>query len=188
MGKVRRIYVNSLAGLDITYQLRKFSFSLSSYGYKIGVEAERVGKETFDVEINIGNMVQRRTIDIPKDVVLYSPMTDMAMKQLRPGQQLSIQTLDPATLSKVPVMIRALRKESLLLHGERYESTVLATDYRGMTFLSWLDSDGKVLKQETPYGWTMESCSAEEAFEALDSDKNKRTTADTSAEMRQGDD
>lgn len=168
MGETQRLYVNASSSLDITYQLQKFSFTLLSHGYKIGVEARRVGEETFDVEIKTGDIIQRRKIDIPGDVVLYSPMTDMAMKRLKPGQQLSIQTLDPATLSRVNIVVRALRKEQIDLHGDEYDTTVISTEYRGMNFLSWLDSDGRVLRQETPFGWIMESCTPEEAFEALE--------------------
>lgn len=167
MGSEQKIYVDTAIRLDDTYDLQVFSFNLSSQGYKMHLEADRVEGQTFRVETDTGVSTQTRTITIPDDVVLYSPMTEMAMKRLKPGQSLTLRTLDPTTLSKTTLTIEALRTEPLTIGDETYEATVLATEYHGARVLSWVDRNGKMLRQETPFGWTMETCSMTAAFEAL---------------------
>jgi hypothetical protein len=78
-----------------------------------------------------------------------------------------VRTLDPATLGTTPVTIRALRREPLVRNGVTNEATVLSSEYHGMTFLTWMGRQGEVLREDTPFGWTLESCTADEAFEAL---------------------
>jgi transglutaminase-like putative cysteine protease len=41
---------------------------------------------------------------------------------------------------------------------------MLSVVYQGMEMRSWVDSEGNLLRQETPLGWTMEACTAEEAL------------------------
>ena len=46
------------------------------------------------------------------------------------------------------------------------------------------DADGKLLRQETAFGWTLEACSAEEALDSVRADaadKNRMETEDRGA-------
>ena len=180
MGLLQDVHVDTTTLLDAVYALQSFSFSLASKGYDARVEGTRVRDTHFDVTFRTGSILQHTELDIPDDVVLYSPMTEMALKQLAPGQELSMLTLDPATLTTSKILIRALRKESLVVQGETQEATVLQTEFRGMAVTTWVDSSGKVLRQETPFGWNMERCSPEDAFEAV---KGAKETDDMLAGM-----
>ena len=51
--------------------------------------------------------------------------------------------------------------------SKTYETTRLEMDYQGAKIRSWLDDSGLMVKQETPFGWTMETCTASEAFDAV---------------------
>lgn len=168
MGKQQNVHLNTLVHLDAMYEIRKFSFSLSSGGYPMHINAERETERTFNVEIVTGNSTERTKIDIPNDVVLYSPMTEMSLRRLKPGRQVNIRTLNPVSMQKVNLLIRALRKEPLVLAGKEYQATVLAMEYEGMEIFTWIDSRGNILRQETPIGWTMEKCTMEEAFETIE--------------------
>jgi transglutaminase-like putative cysteine protease len=37
-----------------------------------------------------------------------------------------------------------------------------------MSFLSWMGPEGDILRQDTPFGWTMEACTVEDALEAIE--------------------
>jgi hypothetical protein len=167
MGLEQKIYVDTEVRLDDEYNLQRFAFSLSAPDYKLKIKGERARGDDFSVVITTGASRQTTTVTVPKDVVLYSPMTEMAMKRLRPGQSMTIRALDPTTLSTAPITIKALRQEAFTLGETTYEATVLGTDYHGMEVLSWIDRDGRLLKQDTPFGWSMETCSMDEAFAAL---------------------
>jgi hypothetical protein len=167
MGEAQKIDVDTLVHLDVMQRLQSFEFELRSPGYHLKMKAMRAGERTFKLVTTTGTSRQVRTIEIPDDVVLHSPMTELAMRNLQPGQQMSIKTLDPTSMTTAKVIVRALRRESIEVSGQVHEATVLSSEYHGMKILSWVDADGEALRQETPFGWNMERCTINEAFEAL---------------------
>jgi hypothetical protein len=164
MGEDQNINVDSSAVLNAMYELQRFTFSLSSRGYHLQMNAIRKNERAFKVKLSTADTTQHLEVDIPSDVVLYSPMMELAMKQLKPGQHFTLKTLDPVSFSTALVTIRALRKDALLLGERKYDATVLSTEYRGTTVLSWMDADGNILRQDTPFGWALERCTPEQAL------------------------
>jgi hypothetical protein len=167
MGLEQQILADTDARLDDQYKLQQFAFSMTAKDYNIRIAASRAGKDTFDLTMRTPYTKRSSTITVPRDVVIYSPMTEMAVKKLRPGQKLTIRTLDPMSLSTAKITFHALRKEPITVGDRTYTATVLSSDYHGGKALSWIDESGIILRQETPFGWTMEKCTMEEAFEAL---------------------
>ena len=171
MGQPQVCTMTASVGLDATYRLQTFSCALGGGGYSANVNGERNSGRLFNVKLNLNGNPYKLAVDLPDDAILYSPMTTMTMKRMQVGQEVSVPTYDPITMKKTDVTMKAVRREVLTVTGEKCETTVLSTDYHGKQFLTWIDSTGNVVKQETPLGWTMEKCSAKEAFEAFrDSD------------------
>ncbi|MCK5849409.1 MAG: transglutaminase domain-containing protein [Kiritimatiellae bacterium] len=179
MGELQTIRVNTSASLDVMHKLQKFTFSLSSKGNSIIIRSVRSSGEQFKVVIKTNQHTEKMSLRIPDNIVLYSPMTEMAMKRLNPGEELQISTLNPSTMTPIDIVIRAMRKESLHIGTNTYDTTVLATDYQGMTILSWIDPEGAMIRQETPFGWILERCTPQEAIHAL-------RTADNSIDVLTG--
>jgi len=167
MGFDQPVYVDTTAYVDITHTLQGFQFELSSSHYGMKIRGKRTEGTRFVVFMSGNSGSQKMNVDIPDDVILYSPMTELALKKLRPGNSLTFRTFDPATLSPTAVTIRALREERVMHGGVEKESTVLSTEYQGMSVTSWVDAEGTLLRQETPMGWTIESCTASEALAAV---------------------
>ena len=92
----------------------------------------------------------------------------MAVKRLKPGQQMSIRTMNPVTRQPATIVVRALRRETLMIEGEDRDATVLSVGYGGMDMLTWIGPEGQLLRQETPLGWTLESCSRETALATVE--------------------
>ncbi|MBL7115640.1 MAG: transglutaminase domain-containing protein [Kiritimatiellae bacterium] len=167
MGTRQQIYVNTVVKLDDVYQLQSFSFSMASTDYRLEIKGARRHGEVFGVTMTTGSSSQNMDVTIPDDVVIYSPMTEMAMKELKPGQSMQIKTLDPTTMSTASVTIKAVEKQVVEIGGAEHDAMLLSTDYRGMTIESWIDEKGQLLRQETPFGWTMQKCTMEEATRTL---------------------
>ncbi len=171
MGEPQVCTMNAAVGLDAAYRLQRFSCSLGSGGYEADVHGEREGGRIFNVKIDLNGNAYKLALDLPDDAIIYSPMTMMTTKRIKVGQEIRIPTYDPISMKTTDVRMKAVREEILIVTGEKCETTVLSTDYHGKQFLTWIDSNGSVVKQETPLGWTMEKCSAREAFAAFrDSD------------------
>lgn len=166
MGVQRRVSLVSHSVIDVTYRLQTFSFLLSSTGYAIEVRGQRKHGDTYAVTVRGSSSTQRTEITIPADAVLYSPMTEMMLKSLAPGRQVTLRIFNPVTLSAQSIVIRALRRESIVNRSRSVEATVLSALVDGMETVSWIGPDGAVLRQETAFGWTMESCDAKEALNA----------------------
>jgi len=169
LGENRSFVADASASLDMLYQLQEFSFHLSSSGYRILVSGKRYQRDRFYIHIYNNGQHSRTRIQVPDDVLVYSPMTEMMMRDLPVGQQVTFRTLDPASLATVPVIVTALRKEMLEIDGTNIETTVLKADMAGMNIFTWINSQGTALKQETPL-WTMQRCSMSEALATLNDD------------------
>lgn len=164
MGNNQRIAVTARATVDAMYHLQTFSFVLSSTGYSIAVDGSRLKGNLFDCKVKGQNTLRRLKITIPDDAVLYSPMTEISLRSLPPGRHVTLRMFNPMTLSSQNVAIRSLRRETIRHALKDISTTVLAATIEGMETLSWVDGDGNLLRQETLFGWVMESCTADEAL------------------------
>lgn len=167
LGEKQDIRVETEVNLDVLSRLQDFALNLWSRDYVMRVKAARRDGDIFKVSMRTGSSSQGMTVEIPDDVVIHSPMTQMAVKNLRPGQEMTMKTLDPTTMSSAPVTIRALRREPFLFDGEEFEATVLEVGYLNMKSLTWMDAEGRILREETPFGWILERCTFEEALAAI---------------------
>lgn len=167
-------WVNIIAGatLDADYKLQKFYAVLSSRVYVTRLDGQRIGANTFSVRIRTGSGEQTVNLNVPDDVILYSPATEMVLAGLKPGESLTLRVLDPLTVTVSDVRVEALRREKLSLAGREHEATVLRLVYQGLETLSWIDSEARVLRQETPFGWTM-TLSSEKDVSAFKQDAAK---------------
>ena len=160
---VQNVRVTSRANLDAFYHLQTFHFALISRGYSVTLSGTREKERTFRVTIHSAGNQQSLRIQIPDDAVLYSPLTDLMLQRLQPGQSVRVRLFNPATLSISDVPVRALRHETLQVLGTNTPTIVLEADVQGLAMTSWMDAEGRILKQDTPLGWSLLACTAEEA-------------------------
>jgi len=165
-GTRKNIHVLSTVILDVEYNLRRFSFSMSSPFTTVKVEGVHVKDSNYDVIIVTPSGTNNTTVHIPDDALLYSPISETALKQLKPGQQISISTVDPVSFRKTNLLFHGLRQERIKLSGEEIDTVVVGTEYNGIKIFSWLDGNGKVVRQDSQIGWTMQKCTPEEAYDA----------------------
>ena len=108
---------------------------------------------------------------IPDDVVVYSPGMDLAMSRMKPGESMTTRTLEPLTLSPVPVTVRALPRETIMFRGSETNVSVFAVEYMGSSSRSWMGMDGTILRAETLLkDLVVETCEAEDAVSAVATD------------------
>ncbi len=163
MGAQQQVQVTSGASLDALYQLQKFSFALDSDRYSMKLQGQRQRGTRFDVQIVTGANRQRVSIDIPDDVLIYSPMLEMQLKQLEPGRSLRVRMLDPVSLTIQDSVVRSVARETIEIAGELVETTRFEVDYMGMTMQSWMDGQGRMVRQLSPLGWILEAADAQAA-------------------------
>lgn len=165
MGEVQQVRVTGGASLDAFYNLQKFTFALFSRNYRMRIAGDRIKGTLFKVQIRTDAGSQVMEVHVPDDALVYSPMLELSLKQLPIGKSMRVRLFEPLSLRVEDVMVKALRRESLTHNGETVAATLLETDYQGMKVLSWMNADGRILKQVTPLGWTLVACSAAEALD-----------------------
>ena len=162
MGQVHYFGVNADAVLDDQYRLQQFSAMLTSDVYSTRVSARRLKNDVFEVVVKTRASERSYQVKIPDDVVLYSSMSEMALKRIEPGEVIRFKTIDPLSLNISEVAIEAAGRETLVHEGKSLETILLNINYRGMAVRAWIDAEGRVLREETPFGWVMRASSARE--------------------------
>jgi len=164
MGEQQHIRSSARVALDMLYQVQQFIFAYASGPYSVRILGQRVAPQRFQVGIYSPAGRYQTEVELPEGTVIADLMPESGMLDLRPGQQIALRTFNPATLSSSIVRIRALRYEDVEMDSEEVvRALVISIDYEGMQTISWLCPDGRVLRQETPFGLTLVACSAEEA-------------------------
>lgn len=157
LGVPQKVTSTATVSLDQAYRLQRFDFLLHSRQYSANIKGKRSHGRMFDVEVRTGSGSNSLQVEIPDDAVIYSPMNELAMSRLRPGQRMRIKTFDPITLQTATVLVEAVRDEDLFVMGETHPTTVLTMTYLGFTMRAWMNRQGRILRQETPLGWTIEA-------------------------------
>ena len=164
MDKPQSVTVSSTSSLDALYHLQDFSFNMRSGDYKMNIVGQRMSGDSFDVKVRAAGSSSSVRINIADDAIVYSPMVELALRSIKPGKKKRIRTFNPLSMTTEDILVKALRYESITNMNKVCSATLLSADYQGLKILTWIDSDGKVLRQETPFGWTLEACDAETAL------------------------
>lgn len=155
LGEIQTINVLAGATLDDRYRMQSFFTTLHSRAYETRIEGHRADGERFNVSITTPIGVQTTTISVPDDVMLYSPITEMAVRRMNPGDSLRLRVLDPVSMAVSEVTVEAVRRETIRHEGRDIKTTLLKLSYMGLEMFSWIDAEGNVLRHETPFGWIM---------------------------------
>ncbi len=164
MGISRWVKVSAGATLDARYRLQTFSAVMNAATYSTRLNGERTGPGKFQAHVFTAGAERSFSLDIPEDAIIYSPMTEMAMRRLQPGQSLQLKAFDPLSMTTADIRVKALRNEPFRMDGREQEATVLNMSYQGLETLSWIDDNGRILRQETPFGWALQACTPEQAL------------------------
>lgn len=164
LGFTQPIYLSAGATLDAAYQLQEFFAQLQSSVYATRLDGRRLGQDRFHVRIQTDAGTQETDLTIPPDVILYSPLTEMAVSRLKPGDTLNLRVFDPLSLTVAEVAMHAVRREPMKLNGQTQDTTVIKTVYQGLETTGWVDAAGRMVRQETPFGLTLQACTFDEAM------------------------
>lgn len=167
LGTRQRVHFDSEAFLDQGHRLQRFMFNTRSGQYRTRIEGTRTTGDRFTVELDTGGSASSFEVRIPDDTVIYSPVTDLALRRLKPGEQVTLKTFNPIVGESVPVRIQAQERESLVLGTNTFDALALTIHSQGMSMNAWVDGEGQLLKQETDLGWTIVRSTFEEATRAL---------------------
>ena len=141
------------ATLSRNMLLRDFVFHFTSPFYKMDAVGKVAGREV-NFSLTTGKETISDTVLLAKQPFLSSNRRFYLLEQdLQPGDKLKIPYFDPISLSGKDTVMEYNGKEKILINNRIYSLHHFVENFSGVRINSWLDDDGKVIKEESPAGF-----------------------------------
>ncbi|MBC8317627.1 MAG: transglutaminase domain-containing protein [Desulfobulbaceae bacterium] len=165
LGQSHPVDMNLEADLSADYLLQSFSFELGSTFYQMNVKGTIEGNSVH-YSLSTGKEDTSASITLKAPPILPVNQRGYLLKQdLKPGDKIRIPFFDPITLSGKETTMEYRGKEKVLIHNRVLSLHRFIESYAGIRINSWLDDQGKVIKEESPAGFIF---LAEPEFKARD--------------------
>lgn len=151
------VHTNVRAAIDHRYALQDFSFRLDSSGAVFEVTGKVTdeggsGRKLHGQVVSAGNS---SPFSFPLRDPVYLPATTQMMLHgaaLQAGEERQYSIFNPLSAKTEIISVTALGPETLTLKGRQLTVTKVAERFGGTTVHAWLDSEGKVVKEEASLG------------------------------------
>ncbi len=194
LGAMHRAVARTRVRLTKSLGLVNFDFDLDSEIGRFAVRGAARGDTLIELEIGAGGDRQRTSIAVGEGLVLPSalPLRLAAAGRLAVGQRMNVRLFDPSTLAPRDVELKITAHDTILVadtavwdpgRGEwvgvpdtlpawRIEET-----FGGVSVTSWVDEDGRLIRAESPLGFTLERTAYEIAQAEWQRAREDRTLA-----------
>ncbi|MCP4114288.1 MAG: transglutaminase domain-containing protein [Desulfobacteraceae bacterium] len=167
MGMVQDLVVTSESDTEPDFSLRSFDFEVVSGRFRFQV-AGRIENSLLRVTTRANNDDPSRPVTIPLETRPYLSagiVQAMGASGLAEPDRVVVFVFDPVTMGQVPVTVRVMGHESLLVMGKTVSTKKLSFKFKGVTQHAWVDGTGRVVKEEGILGMSLTLTSREEALE-----------------------
>jgi hypothetical protein len=145
--------------------LKDFVFHFTSPFYKMDAEGSVEGR-LVKFSLKTGKDTITDTIRLQNPPFLSTNRRSYLLKQeLQPGDKLKIPYFDPISLSGKDTVMEYKGKKKILVNKRVFNLHHFVETFSGIRINSWLDDEGKVVKEESPAGFIF---IAEPEFKAKD--------------------
>ncbi|HLN86799.1 MAG TPA: transglutaminase-like domain-containing protein, partial [Candidatus Limnocylindrales bacterium] len=153
--------------LDLTanedWILERFNFELESKEIRFSARGA-VKDNLLALEIDSAGHRSTREIKLTQAPYLLAALKPYVVtQQLEPGKKFFFSTFDPSTLSQQVTSVTIEGREQIRIGGRLEPAIKLRQSFRGISVLSWVDGQGRTLKEESPAGMSLLRQSAAEA-------------------------
>ena len=163
MGAVQPAATRLEMDADQDWVLERFTFELVSSQVRFDVQGWfRDGRLRLEIE-SAGHKSTRELALTQAPYLLAALKPYVVTQQLEPGKKFLFSTFDPATLSQQVTTVVVEGREPIQV-GNRTEPAIkLRQSFRGISVTSWVDGQGRTLKEESPAGLSLVRQGADEA-------------------------
>jgi hypothetical protein len=135
--------------------LERFHFELTSKEIRFSARGAR-NNNKLSLEIDSAGHRSAQEITLTQAPYLLAALKPYVVtQQLETGKKFFFSTFDPATLSQQVTTVVIEGREQIRI-GNRLEAAIkLRQSFRGISVLSWIDGQGRTLKEESPAGLSL---------------------------------
>lgn len=151
---------------DKDLNLEEFTFDISSRQHTFYAEGKREG-EVIKVKIETAGRVETKEIQAKYALISPALAPWVTARSPKPGDKLTVTVFEPTLLKTLPVSIKVIAPETLLLDGVRVPTLKMEMRMMGLCSEVWLDSTGTSVKEIQQPGIVMVRESREKALEAV---------------------
>ncbi|MFO7892252.1 MAG: hypothetical protein R6U63_00845 [Longimicrobiales bacterium] len=173
MGTRSPVVVRTRASLGPALQLTDFDFSLESEIGDFRVRGEARNDSVLELRLAAGAEDQVTLLPVDRSLTLpvALPLRMAAGGRLDVGREYSARVFDPSSMSDRTVTVEVTGRDMLEIPDSvvqnagtgawsawRYDTIpvwVLEERFGGVSITSWLDDDGRLVKAESPMGFTL---------------------------------
>jgi Transglutaminase-like superfamily len=143
--------------------LERFDFQLNSKDIRFGARgAVHEGKLALEVD-SAGNTSKQELTLTQAPYLLAALKPYVVTQQLETGKKFYFPTFDPATLAQQVTTVVIEGREQIRIGDHTEPAIRLRQSFRGISVVSWVDGQGRTLKEESPAGLSLRRETAQEA-------------------------
>jgi hypothetical protein len=163
LGSVQTVRTRLETTATREWTLKDFDFELDSNGVRFKARGKVEGTK-LDLEVDSGGYVSKKTLPLSQPPYLLAALKPYVVTQnFEPGMEQLIPTFDPSTLSQQVTTVVVEGREEIRVDGKRVPALRIRQKFKGVSVISWVDGEGKTLKEETPAGLSLVKQNGEEA-------------------------
>ena len=163
MGTTQELRTMTSARLNEAMELMSFSFFMSAGPVRYQLSGVLDGL-TLDMISTTGGHTGNSQLRLESPPRLASGlMPYLARQGLEEGDRFQLPIFDPATLSMKKVTVAVEGLETLLMDGRETQAFRLRMDYRDTQTYTWIDPEGRTIKEEGFFGLSLVRATEEEA-------------------------
>lgn len=155
MGEVKDIQVKGITITDSTYNPEQFKLDVTT-----GVHAFTISGEVKDDKLRLISTTSghpsEQIIDLDDDFTLPVTLEPMLAEEgLEIGKKFSVEIFDPLTTGRNKLYIEVVGVDSIEVMNEKQNATKLKITMNGIDAYSWVDDEGRTLREEGLMGMVM---------------------------------
>ena len=155
LGTTQTASTRLITEADKEWVMKNFAFTLQSNEVLFKARGQVIpGK--LQLEIESAGEKTTREITLTQPPYLMPALKPLvATQQLEPHKEHFFTTFDPATLSQQITSLTVENREHIFINGKSEAAIRFRQKFKGLSVTSWIDGQGRTLKEESPGGFSL---------------------------------
>ena len=155
LGTTQRASTRLAMAVDKEWVLKDFDFELLSNDVRFQSRGKVIPGQ-LHLEIESAGHISKQIIALTQPPYLAAALKPfVATQQLEPGKEHFFTIFDPATLADQITSVVIEAREHILVGDQKVPAIRLRQRFKGISVVSWVDGNGRTLKEESPGGFAL---------------------------------